>query len=159
MERSDIKSIESGQGLGVLKFGLTREEVKAILGQADEKETFSMGEEDESLTEGWHYDDLDLSLAFDEEDDWRLGTIAVSSDDFQFMGFSPVGLSKDQLADTLSEKGINDLIFEDLSSVELPAHHLLSSEFLGMNFWFDSDLLTEVQWGPLFNSNDEIIWP
>lgn len=156
----NLSSIEEGQGLGDLKFGLKREDVEALLGAPDEKESFSYSEdEDEDLTENWHYDDLELSISFDEEDDYRLGTISVTSNRYLLKGFSPIGLSKEELQTKLAEHGTDDLEYEDWSSEESPAHELLASDSLGINFWFDENELSEIQWGPLFLDEETIIWP
>lgn len=157
--KSNIYLIEEGQGLGVLKFGLERNEVELILGKPDEIESYSYSKDEEDLTENWHYDDLDLSLGFDEEDYWRLATIAITSSEYSFKGISPIGFSKDELKNELKIKGIVDLEFEDWSSKESPSHELLSSDSLRINFWFDENRLSEVQWGPLFLDDETIHWP
>jgi hypothetical protein len=63
------------------------------------------------------------------------------------------------LKNELRSKGITDLEYEDCSSEESPSHELLSSDSLGMNFWFDEDQLSEIQWGPLFVDDETIDWP
>ena len=158
-DNSNINLIEEGQGIGALKFGLKRNTVELILGMPDEKEKYSYSKDEEDLTESWHYDNLDLSLGFDEEDDWRLVTIAITSTEYNFKGFSPIGLTKDELKNKLDAIGINDLEFEDWSSIESPSHELLSLDSLGINFWFDENRLSEVQWGPLFIDDETINWP
>ena len=42
---------------------------------------------------------------------------------------------------------------------EAPSHELISSESLGINFWFDDDSVTEIQWGPFFNADESVQWP
>ncbi len=156
----NIRTIEGGQGLGELKFGFTRKEVESLLGKPDEIESFSFSEEDEEdLTENWHYDSLELSLSFAESDDWRLGTLAITSTQYQMKGFSPIGLSKDELEQKLEELGVDDLEYDDWSPEENPVHELMASDSLGINFWFDDDKLSEVQWAPLFLDEDTLIWP
>ena len=159
MSKSNINLIEEGQGLGDLKFGLERNAVELILGKPDEKENYSYTKEKEDLTESWHYDDLDLSLGFDEEEEWRLGTISITSSEYIFKGLSPIGLSKDELKNELKKHGIVDLEFEDWSTIESPSHELLSSDSLGIFFWFDDNRLGEVQWGPQFIDDETIDWP
>jgi len=155
----NISTIEEGQGLGDLKFGLERKEVELLLGAPNEKESFSFSEEEDDMTENWHYDALDLSLNFDESDDWRLGTISVTSGQYLIKGFSPIGLSKDELETKLKAQGVDDLEYDDWSPEENPIHELMASESLGINFWFDDDTLSEIQWSPLFLDEDTIIWP
>lgn len=156
---SIIGNIIEGIGLGKLKFGMEMNTVQLILGKPEEKEKYSYTKEGDDLTESWHYDELELSLGFDEEDDWLLGTIAVTSKDYKFRDFIPIGLSKEQLKLKLKENKVNDLEFEEWATEENPSHELLSSESLGINFWFDKDNLTEVQWGPLFIDYERIKWP
>lgn len=157
--KPNIDEIIEGEGLGDLKFGMFKDDVILILGQPNEIEEYSYTSSDHDLTESWHYDELDLSLGFDEEDDWRLVTIAIGSSNCKFRDFYPIGLSKDELTKKLHELYINDLEFEDWSSEESPSHELLTSDLLGINFWFDDNRLSEVQWGPHFIDDENIKWP
>ena len=79
------KNIELGKGVDNLKFGLTREKVALLMGEPSEKETID-GDDEMGTSEAWHYDELELSLTFDEDDDWKLTTIAASSPEFTFDG-------------------------------------------------------------------------
>lgn len=156
-----ISEIIEGVGLGKLKFGMEMNTVQLLLGKPEEKDNYSYTEEEEEedLTESWYYDELELSLVFDQQDAWVLSTIAITSKYYRFDEFSPIGLSKEQLTAKLKEKKVNDLELEDWSTEENPSHELLCSELLGINFWFDGDRLTEVQWGPLVLDDETIKWP
>jgi hypothetical protein len=155
----NISTIDEGQGLGVLKFGLDRKAVELILGKPDEIENYSYQSDEEDLTENWHYDELELSLGFDEEEDWRLTTIAITSSNYKFKELDVIGVSKAEFIEKLKDNKINDLEHEDWSTEESPSHELLSSDKLGINFWFDENKLSEVQWGPLFIDDETIDWP
>lgn len=159
----DIQDILAGEGLGRIRFGMSREEVREILGEPDEIDTFSHSENDgesDDLMESWHYDELELSASFDELEDWRLVTLAVSSPDYLFEGKSLIGLDKEELVPVLHELGLRELEYEDWSSNENADHKLISSEEAGVNFWLDEDVLSEIQWGPLFSDEDDCIeWP
>ncbi|MEL6561684.1 MAG: hypothetical protein AAFQ94_26080 [Bacteroidota bacterium] len=68
----EIKEIIPGSGLGIIKFGMTRDQLKLILGNPDETENdLTDGIEDEDM-ETWHYDEMDLSVQFSESTDFRL---------------------------------------------------------------------------------------
>lgn len=151
--------IIEGVGLGKLKFGMEMNTVQLILGEPAEKDKYSYTKEGNDLTESWHYTNFELSLSFDQEDNWRLGGIAITSKDYKFHEFIPIGLSKTQLTFQLKKIKVNDLEHEKWATEEDPSHELLSSELLGINFWFDEDSLTEVQWGPLFLDEETIKWP
>ena len=60
----DIKPLV---GLEEVKFGFSRNQVKELLGEPSEVDSFQYEEdEDDGLTESWHYDDKEISLSFDE---------------------------------------------------------------------------------------------
>jgi hypothetical protein len=151
----NIKNIQPGRGLGELLFGMNREEVLALLGEPTEKETYPLDEEEcDEEVESWHYDELDLSLSFNEEDDYRLITIAVSGGDYLYNGVDPIGLDAAALETLLTDSKI-----EDLEKVEEEGLLLFSSETIGINFWFEEGKLSEVQWGPFFADEETIDWP
>jgi len=157
MER--INEIIAGQGLGVVKFGMTREQVTMILGKADEEEQFSYSDEDDDLTEAWHYDEHDISLTFDQQELWRLVTIAVSGGDYKFQGKNLIGLDSEALVITLQELGHKNLETEDVSDDETPNHIVISHEESGMVFWLENNEVTEIQFGPMFVNEETIDWP
>ena len=64
-----LKDIKPGFGLGNLKFGMTRAEVKLMLGEPSFIDKYSHSESEDDLTESWEYDELELSISFDEEED------------------------------------------------------------------------------------------
>ncbi|MCB0703858.1 MAG: hypothetical protein KDC34_01050 [Saprospiraceae bacterium] len=154
------KDINTGSGLGPVKFGMSRETVKKLIGKASEIEHDAFEDEEDSQTETWHYDEFNLSLSFDEGFDWRLVSMAVTSDYFEFRNKKLIGLNRADLEKTLHDLKIADLEYEDLSTPEFPLHELVSSDALGINFWFEDGLLTEIQWTPLLRDEDDsIIWP
>ena len=60
----DIKPL---QGLGEIKFGFSRNQIKEIVGEPSEVDAFKYDEdEDDELTEAWHYDEKELSFSFEE---------------------------------------------------------------------------------------------
>ena len=68
--KENLKEIRIGKGLGTLTFGNTRQQVKAMLGEPTDIEKYSLSDTDDDSTESWHNDELDISLYFDEENDW-----------------------------------------------------------------------------------------
>ena len=75
---SEAIQILLGEGLENVKFGMTKSQVNKILGTPDETEVYHFSEDEEDLTEAWHYDEHGFSVSFDQENDWLLGSIAVS---------------------------------------------------------------------------------
>jgi hypothetical protein len=91
------KNIELGKGFGSIEFGMTREEVKKITGEPDEIENYQHDEVSDEKAEAWHFDDPEVSLAFEEFNDWKLTSIAVSSEDFFLEGKKIMGLNKEEV--------------------------------------------------------------
>ncbi len=151
-----LKHIKSGQGLGNLLFGMLRAEVEKLIGPPDEKEINSHSLDIYDNHESWHYDELELSISFSEEENWRLDTISINSPYYLLYDTSLHGKSVLEIRNQLEEWKVKDIEFEDLGESN---QKLLSSEKLGMNFWFDNESLSEIQWGPLLLDNETIAWP
>ena len=153
------KNVILGEGVLNVKFGMTRDEVKAALGEPDEIENFD-DEEDEGQTEAWHYDEHELSATFDEVDDWRLTSLAVSSPDFLFQGVNLIGLSNEEVIQQIEIMDLGEVNMEEISDDELPDQQVATIVDASLNLWFEDGILTEIQWGPYWDEdNDEYIWP
>lgn len=147
--------IKIGIGIDQVKFGMDRSEVLQILGEPVEKELFSYSEEEDDLTEVWHYDDQEMSLSFDEADNWRLIMIAASDDTFMLNGQEVVGKSYEQVLSLLKEMGMTNIEEDELSEFD----KVLKIEDESLNIWFDNNEASELQWGPKWNDDDTPIFP
>jgi hypothetical protein len=155
-----MKEIIIGQGLGPVKFGMTRDQVEALLGAPDEvEENVDIDEDLDEAAEAWHYDELEMSASFDMEDDWRLGMMAISSEDATLNGKALIGLNRNQLLESLQDMGFEDLVFEDWSDEEDEDRHLVQSDASAINFWLEEGVLTEIQWGPRYLDDETVDWP
>lgn len=144
-----MKTIKIGKGLDDISFGMTRDEVLELVGSPDDKDTYAYEEEDgEIQTETWHYDSVGFSLAFDEDDDWTLGTISVSSDRFELNGYPLIGKSREKVEEFIDEHELGDWEEEDYSSEDMPNHVVLAVLESNVNFWLEDGKLKEIQWGP-----------
>lgn len=149
-----MKAIELGVGIAGLKFGMTKAEVEGILGKPDDIEQELYGEDEEAMLESWHYDEKDLSVGFDEDEDWKLITVAVSDDSYTLKGKSVIGLSLEKMIDTLNSIGIDELELEEDEEISV-----IYADNKSMKVWLEDKVVTEVQWGPLFKDEDTIDWP
>lgn len=147
--------IKIGIGIDKVKFGMERSEVLQILGEPSEKELFSYSEEEDDLTEVWHYDDHEMSLSFDEADNWLLIMIAASDDSFVLNGKEIIGQSYEQVLSLLKEMGMSNFEEEDISEFD----KVLKVEDESLNIWFDNNEASEIQWGPKWNDDDTPIFP
>lgn len=157
--KNTLKEIKTGTGLGIIKFGMNRNEIRDLLGEPDEIEAFSYTESDSDLTESWHYDEMEVSLGFDEVDDWRLVTLSITSGFYEFHGQKIIGKSKDEILALLNSMQIKDLNVEGFSTPENTTHEVVASDSLSMNFWFDEGVLAEIQWSPFINEDETVKWP
>jgi hypothetical protein len=157
MEKTN-KNVLLGKGALDLVFGMTRDEVKAVIGQPDEVETFADDEDGQS--EAWHYDEYELSATFDEADDWRLTSLAVSSPEFLFEGVNLIGLSSEEVIQQLEIMDLGDVSLEEIADEEVPEQQVATIIEVSLNLWFEEGSLTEIQWGPFWDEDEEeYIWP
>lgn len=159
MEKQHI-DIKIGTGLGDVKFGMTRDEVEAILGKPEFQEITSFEDEGEEFkSDSWEYHGLRVDLSFEEAEDWKLVIISVSSDDYLLNEKQLIGSDMEELMSELTELNINDIEVEDLSTDENPDFVLVASEEHAINFWVSEDVTEEIQWGPHINEDNTIAWP
>ena len=154
-----IRKIESGIGLGNLKFGMFQEEVKAIVGLPNYIEVHEDYLGSEHRSETWNYDDLELRIDFSSEDDWRMDTLAVNDDFYVLFDLIRIGQHMNEVEDKLKRLNLDDYICEDISTIESPDHKLFDLRESYINLWFDDRRLSEIQWGPKFVDENTIKWP
>lgn len=157
--KKQLKEIKLGVGLGPIRFGMTKAEVKLILGKPSNAETFSYSDSDEDLTECWDYQDLELSLNFDEEENWKLTMISVTSKFYELEGISLIGLNGEQLLAQLNKLKIGKVEIEDFSEEDVFDNELIEIEDKSLSFWLNNDVLDEIQWTPFFIDEDTLNWP
>ena len=155
MENKDIKI---GKGLGKLTFGNSRDYVLKALGKPTEKEVYNASEDDDYQTEDWHYDDIEVSLSFDEEDNWKLTTIATSSAQISLGGKFLIGLSLEETMKETEKMELGENMLEDFSEGNENTK-LVSYPNSGLNLWFEDDELSEIQFAVLWKDEDKPDWP
>ncbi|PKP10383.1 MAG: hypothetical protein CVU09_06955 [Bacteroidetes bacterium HGW-Bacteroidetes-4] len=144
-----LKNIEIGIGIGSIRFGMKRDEVKAILGEPDEIEVFE--EEDPELdnTIVWHFDEVEMSLSFGDDD--MLLAIAISNEDVMLAGKKLMGLTINEITEFVKEFDLGEMEIEEQPEEDGVKSTLVSLWESAMNLWFEDDELTEIQWGPLWD--------
>ena len=150
------KQIELGKGIGPVHFGMSREELRTIMGDPDEIENFTFEEDSNNRAESWHYDEYEMSVAFEEIEGWKITSIAVSSDEYELKGHQLIGLTRKEVENKLKDSGLEDMEYENCSSPENPELFLLSDDDAGLNLWFENGTLSEIQWCPTWDEEEDI---
>ncbi|AOW19813.1 hypothetical protein [Urechidicola croceus] len=157
--KNELKSIKLGYGLGPLKFGMSRANVKMMLGEPSNIEKYSYTDDDENLTESWDYDELSLSLSFDEEDNYRLMLISITSPFYELEGKSLIGSTEESVLEHLEALGMDDLELEIMAEDDEFENKLIEIEEKSINFWINDGVVDEIQWSPFFVDDDTVDWP
>ena len=154
------KNIRPGIGLGDVLFGQSVEDVERLFGPAPESE---FERDDEGSVHTLAYPADGVHLFFYEEDGFRLGSIEISlaAGVYCLFGVPLHAVDKkaviDLLGRHLSPAEMKDIKEELLEALEQSA---LSVPVLKATFYFDQDgTLEDLNWGPLFDPDDEVIWP
>lgn len=157
--KNQLKEIKLGIGLGPVKFGMSRAEVKLILGEPSNIENFSYSDSDQDLTESWEFEDQGISLSFDEEEKWKLTMISITSKFYELEGKSLIGLNIEDLLEQLYKFNYGDVEVEDCSDDDIFDNKLIDIVEKSISFWLNDDVLDEIQWTPFFIDEDTIDWP
>lgn len=154
-----MKDITLGQGLGDIKFGLNRDDIKAVLGEPSEIEAMD-GDKESGAMEAWHYDEQHLSLSFEEDCNWKLTSITSASPEILFEGIDLIGLSQGEVMEQMEVFNLGEFELEDISNDILPNQSIATNPDFSLNLFFDHDNLTEIQWGPFWDEESEMpMWP
>ena len=155
----NLKNIKVGFGLGDIPFGCTKEKLKYLIGEPDETDTYNAsGEEDGYLTEAWHYDEHEFSVSFDEEDNWKLTTISISSPESLLNDKQLIGKEMDDVLQVVESLDLGENELDDLSDDKVD-QKLISFVSSSLNLWFEDNKLSEIQWGVLWSDEDTPSWP
>ena len=152
------KEILIGQGFGSILFGSTRGEVASQLGQPTKVDKYFYRKAANN-NEVWFYQKLSLSAIFDEEDDYRLGSLEASSPKYLLNGHSLIGKRRDEVIKLFSTFQLGSLEIEEMSFSGRPDCELISFDKVSLDLWIETGRVVEIQWGPLWQDEDHIIWP
>ncbi len=147
------EKIELHRGCGELKFGLTRDDVVKLLGQPNEIDNEYISE----YGSYYEYYDLNIDLAFMEEDDFRLGTITFKDDRYLLGNDHFIGMTEDQLVEALKKNGFDSLEKDDeLTEEDMTGYY---SEELGLIIYLTDGIVSEISITVDLNDEGAPIWP
>lgn len=159
-------------GFGKVRLGMTIEEVKKILGKPDYEETMELGDGPDDKSTELTYDELGLSLSFDEAWGFRLIDIMTSEDSEFSLGDSiHLGDSLKSVRKAVSDADYGPMeeceLEDDIEDGDLTPEELEEAEGLteyelpevGVNLYFRDGVLETIQIGPEYDDDSNIIWP
>lgn len=151
------REISPGFGLNPLRFGMSIDEVKKILGRPHESIEVEDGENSYITLE---YPEKRVSLSFDLDEGLRLSSIEVDEGPFTLFGESLFPRNRDRVLDLLRRNlPIADMAEIEESAIELIGQSLWVPSLRGTFYFSEEGELEQFQWSPFFNSGDEIMWP
>ena len=160
------KAIIIGKGLEGISFGMDRNALHNAIGNPTEIDRFAYPDGDLDQAESHHFDEHEFSVSFDESEDWRLTSMAVSGEDYTLNDVKFVGMEKERLIEKLNSMDLGEVSVQqllddddDISSDDDENFEMVSIPEANINFWMDDDVVSEIQWGPFYNADEEIIWP
>ena len=160
MEINRASSIEEneivlGTGIGPLRFGMSQDEVRALVGEPEEIE--ASDDEDEFEHQEWvyHEDDYLVSLYFDREDDFRLSCIETDNPHMRLFGQALVGQPLAGVQALLKQHGLAEPEIETMDGGEVR----LSYEQSMIDLYFEDDELQFINFGVFINDELEVQWP
>ncbi len=139
-------------GLGDLSFGVSMSEVVEVLGQPEDSEVLSDGE-DEVETLIWNYWKHGLSLFIEGNENSVLSNFETDNPEATLYGRKIFDLDQQQIIDLMATNGFKDYEEEQ----ETWGENRLSFEDAQIDFYFDKGALVTVNWGIVVNNQGEIL--
>lgn len=150
---TDLFTIRPGVGVGELRFGATRDEVRALAGEPQE----IVPSEEDAGSELWVYDDAAIALGFAIEENHRFVSCESYSMKATFNGEALVGLDREAAEAALERAGADEGIF--MAEDDEEGSGQIAVPRLGLSLWFGENVVESVGWGVLFDDDDNVLWP
>jgi hypothetical protein len=150
---TDLITIRPGVGVGDLRFGATRDEVRKIAGDPEEV----LPSDEDAGSELWVYESDAIALSFAVEENLRFVSCETFSAKATFNGESLVGLDRDAAEAALERAGADEGAF--LADDDEEGSGEIAVPRLALSLWFEGGAVESVGWGVLFDDDDKVLWP
>jgi hypothetical protein len=149
---TDFTTIRPGIGLGELRFGATRDEIRALAGEP----TDVMPSEAEAGSEVWIYESAAAALHFAGDASFRFVSCETFSVRAALNGETFVGDDREDAEAALERAGVTGV--EWLSDPEEGAGQLVAPA-QGLALYFADGVVESIGWGVLFDDDENVLWP
>lgn len=141
-------NIEIGRGLSNIIFGMKEDEIIKIIGSPDK--IITCEEEGREFL----YNFLKLKLFFDFEENNRLYSIKVFRNDITFLSTKVIGMALEELLIFMKENGYKKYEIDQYDYFDV-----IYFDECNTYFTIEFNEVTSLEFSPLFNNDDEIVWP
>jgi hypothetical protein len=146
-------ALKPGIGIGDVKFGASRDEVRRLLGEPKEEETFDSCEKGDIR---WYYPSLQLNIYFGIDDALRVDSFETTHGDMRIWGSEIIGIGVTELLQLFKQHHGELPEIIDGSYGEL----LYSFHDCGCNVYVEEEVVASIQLGVLFDeAGDNVRWP
>ena len=149
----DLGTIRPGVGVGELRFGATRDEVRQAAGEPSEV----VPSEEDAGGELWIYEWAGIALGFAAEHDLRFVSCETFNVTAAFNGETLVGLDRESAEAALERAGADEGAFRADDDDE--GNGQIAVPRLALSLWFDEGAVESVGWSVLFDDDDNVLWP
>lgn len=155
-----------GHGIGQLKFGLSKEKIIDNIGAPDTTSEHNDLESGKTIV--FYYAKKGITAYFEEEDDYCLSSIEIENPHMVFLGEKIYRFTKDKIVALLEKNDFKISSEEYIKPYEIEGNKKIKDDSLEFcisvddietNFYFFDERLLSVQFGVLFDENDEVSWP
>ena len=154
---TDTLEIFPGVGLGPLVLGMSRDQVRVLMGEPEREETDD-DPDDQTTTVSWLYRSGHIEADFSSDDDYRLGTITVSDPDVVLRGASLIGLTEEAFLEAAEKADIGPIELDDEFD-DIDARDF-AWEDKNVTFWVSDGVLENMSVMPQYDaSGEEPQWP
>lgn len=141
--------VKIGIGVDNIVFGMTQEEVDYLWGKPNK---VSKSELENGVV--YYYNDKMIKFNFDGEYGYKLYSIEIFHPQLLILGKSVINETKENIISILNESGYVKTEYEDYDFFDT-----IFCEDIWSTFRFEFNMLKSIEFSPLYDDNDEMIWP
>ncbi|MCK9270278.1 MAG: hypothetical protein RBR47_05405 [Bacteroidales bacterium] len=142
----EIKPLE---GFGALKFGNTPKQIVERLGEPDDKEEIVDEDMGDSII--YHYDDMELSLFFEVDQEPVLTQFETENRGVTLFGKKLFDLNEAQIVKLMNDHEYDDIDTEMMEDEDYENEKRVSFDDALIDFYFDDGALTAISWGMMMD--------
>jgi hypothetical protein len=146
----EIKPLE---GFGALEFGSTPKQIVAQLGEPDDKEEIKDEDMGDSMI--YHYDDLELSLFFEVDEEPVLTQFESENRGITLFGKKLFVLNEAEIIKLMNDHDYEDIDSEMMEDEEYENEKRVSFDDALIDFYFSEGELTAISWGMMMDLEEE----